>query len=314
MDTAIIIVNWNSWEDTISCIASLLEKRWTNSRIFVVDNGSTDNSILYIENFFKKNNVNYLTINLKEELILAPDVQVYLINGRNNVGYAGGNNWGIKCCLMVYNPKYFWLLNNDTVVDENSLPAMIQEMESDKLYAFVGSVIHYYDNRNIIQCFGGGRIYPLLGKSRLYLKNKNIDETNEADIDKLDYLMGASLLIRSEIIDRVGYMSEEFFMYSEEANWILRSRKNGWKFSVAKGSHIYHKDSASTSGKRHLYHFYRNRSAIIFSKIHFGPFYALITSLNLLIITLIQEIKVPSNVFYGWKGIMEGIRWKPYKS
>lgn len=314
METVAIIVNWNGYKDTIECLNSLL-KNCVDLKVVVVDNHSSNESLSKIEKYLSQIDISYALYEefdirntiLKKNKI---DYQILIIKASKNHGYAGGNNLGILFAKNIPSVKYFWLLNNDTTVDSNSLSTMVDCMKLNPKNGFVGSVARYYDYPEIIQCFGGGKIFPYLGKSKLIMKNRSIKDLQTRSNVRLDYLMGVSLLVKRDVVDCVGMMDEDYFMYSEEADWQLRAKRMGWNLDVAPDSFIYHKDSGSTKGKRHIYHYYRCRSAIIFAKKNYGITASIIASINLTIITIIQEMAVPTNILYGLKGILKGLFFK----
>src|SRR5690606_16356709 len=101
-----------------------------------------------------------------------------------------------------------------------------------------------------------------------------------------------------------------YFMYAEELDWQLRAINQGWKIGVARDSIVPHKGGASTSGRSHLYHYYINRSSVMFTKRFFGPAYLLCATPALLLIVAAQNWRRPKNVLYGWRGIAEGLRFR----
>lgn len=236
----IVILNWNGWKDTVCCVLSLSSLNYKNYFVVIVDNASSDNSIEEIEKAI-------------------PHIKI-VVNDRNR-GFGGGCNPGIRAALDM-KADFVWLLNNDTVVRKETLTAMTEEIESENLVGAVGSVLYYMDNPDKVQAWGGGYVNSLLGVSKhLYEKPQRKS--------KLHYLTGASLLIRSEVLNSVGFFDERFFMYWEDVDLGFRIRQNNWKICVAEKSILLHKESASLGRKSPLLTRYLNQSAIIFFRKHF---------------------------------------------
>ncbi|WP_428384690.1 glycosyltransferase family 2 protein [Nevskia ramosa] len=236
----IVILNWNGWKDTVCCVLSLSSLSYKNYFVIIIDNASSDNSVEEIEKAL-------------------PHVKI-VVNDRNR-GFGGGCNPGIRAALDM-KADFVWLLNNDTVVRKETLTAMAEEIESENLVGAVGSVLYYMDNPDKVQAWGGGYVNSLLGVSKhLYEKPQRKS--------KLHYLTGASLLIRSEVLNSVGFFDEKFFMYWEDVDLGFRIRQNNWKICVAEKSILLHKESASLGRKSPLLTRYLNQSAIIFFRKHF---------------------------------------------
>lgn len=212
---AVILLNWNGWHDTLDCMASLERLDYPNREVLVVDNGSTDGSV---------------------ERIRAAYPGVALVETGANLGYAGGNNAGIRLAVQ-RGADYVWVLNNDTLPDPCALQAMVALAEADPRVGVVGSVLYYADEPGRVQAYGGGRVDMTLGIAR-YLKGKE-------ELGRLDYVTGASLLIRREALQRVGLLDDRFFMCWEDADYGFRARQAGYRLAVAAGSRVLHKESAS---------------------------------------------------------------------
>ncbi|MCY1437715.1 hypothetical protein D9M71_538890 [compost metagenome] len=202
------------------------------------------------------------------------------------------------------------MLNNDARVDENTFPALVRRLDREEKLGFVGSVLRYYETPDIIQCFGGGVIHSAIGKRKLYGKGRTIAEAENLHESEIDYLMGASLMVRPELILDIGVMEDAYFMYSEELDWQLRAKEKGWKIGVARDSYVFHKGAASTKGRSHMYHYYLNRASVMFSTRFFGRTSLATVVPSLLAIIALQNWRTPRNVLFGWKGVFEGAAFK----
>ncbi len=235
----IVILNWNGWEDTIACINSVRNIEYRNYQIVVVDNGSTDESV---------------------ERIRRECHDVTLIETKKNLGFSGGCNVGIRRAIEE-NADYIWLLNNDTNVHPAALRTMVDVAENQPKVGAVGSVLYYMDDAQTVQAWGGGYINWRLGTSKHYLR--------AVPQEKVDYITGASILLRRAALEQVGLLDEaSFFMYWEDADIGLRLRKAGWNLAVAAESIVFHKESASLGKGNPVLTSYYNCSAVRFFKLH----------------------------------------------
>ena len=261
----IIILNYNGWQDTIECLESVLKSDYKNYQIIVVDNQSPNNSMDYLIKWAKgelclwlpdTNPLKHLSFPLKkkpldyilyskEEAIQGGDKgkesqlknPIVFIQAGENRGFAAGNNIGIKYALAKSDFEYIWLLNNDTVIEKDTLKNLV-EYVNDIEIGICGSVLKYYDNPNIVQAYGG-TINKFLGTSRHILDKSKIEK-------KLDYIVGASFLIQKNVIDELGLLPEEYFLYYEETDYCFNAKEHGFILGVALNSIVYHKEGSST--------------------------------------------------------------------
>jgi GT2 family glycosyltransferase len=209
----IIVLNWNGWRDTLACIASLLELEYRDTKLLIVDNGSTDESVPRIREAY-------------------PFVEI-LENGIN-LGFGGGCNRGIRVALA-RGAEYIWLINSDATVAPEALTALVQMADRDSSLGCVGSVALEAEDKAKIQFFGGGCVNLWLGRS-----------VHRVAPGAIDFVSGASALYLRGALEQVGLFDEDlFFMYWEDTDLGFRLRKAGWRLAVAEGSRIWHKQSAS---------------------------------------------------------------------
>lgn len=308
---AVIVLNWNAPENTIDCLTSVRQLYGVSPIIVLVDNGSNDGSLTAIEDYLQpgKDKVALLSVQECQEFDCSDRSDVYVIHNDSNDGYAGGNNLGIDFAVVKLGVDYVWIVNNDARFDKNSLLRLLAVADADDRLGFVGSVVLYSDRDDVVQCFGGGMVYPLLGKNRLLLKGKSIACLQKRHHQLPDYLMGVSLLVKADTVRDVGLMDDAYFMYSEEVDWQYRARARGWKIAVAVNSYVYHADSDSLKGSRWRFHYYRNRAAVMFIKKFYGFTAATIAAVNLIPITIVQNFGLWRDIFYGIKGTWEGLLW-----
>ncbi|SHP75628.1 dTDP-RhA:a-D-GlcNAc-diphosphoryl polyprenol, a-3-L-rhamnosyl transferase [Mycobacteroides abscessus subsp. abscessus] len=277
---SIIIPNYNGAKDTIECLdsmESLIQKEVVN--VIIVDNGSKSEDVTLIENWIFENvKCEGKYIYELQELNLEHQPNNYsnicIINNINN-GYAGAINIGIKYSNQLYkNVQYYWVLNNDTVIKENTLLNLLDFVSGKTSVGMVGSTILEYHNPNVIQYAGGARYYKLFSLSKSNLKGVKIDSLKSQNFKgpRLDYVSGASMFIPKTVIEKVGFFNESYFLYYEELDYTKRLEKEGYNVLWCKESVLYHKGgnsigsrSVKRDGKSELAEYYSNLSCLKFS-------------------------------------------------
>lgn len=239
-----IVLNWNGWEDTLDCLSSLENLDYPTYEVVVVDNGSTDGS---------------------EEKIREAYPDIVVLQTGENLGFAGGNNAGIRYALE-RGADYVWLVNNDAVVDPGSLTALVKEALSDVSIGMVGSKINYHQAPEVIW-FAGGTINPLTGKTGHSLMG-NKDNGGRDEPRDVDYVSACSLLVTRGVIEDVGFMDTRFFLYFEETDWAVRCRRKGWRVRYQPASRIWHKVSRSSKLDSPVMIFHFTRSSMLFARKH----------------------------------------------
>jgi GT2 family glycosyltransferase len=235
---ACIVLNWNGWKDTLECLRALQRCTYSDLTIVVVDNGSTDDSVFRISTSF-------------------PDITI--LKSDKNLGFAGGNNIGIRHALDRL-AGFIWLLNNDTKPTPDALSALVAKAIANDQLGAVASICYYADSPTRVQVWGGTRVNLWLGRSR---------NATEAQKDEwFDALYGASLLIRSTAFEDVGLLDPEFFFYCEETEFCLRLRKKEWGIAVAPHSIVLHKAGASAGSNLMLRDRYFTASALRLLRLH----------------------------------------------
>lgn len=228
----VVVLNWNGWQDTVACLASLQRQDYSNFNLLVVDNGSTDGSVFQINKAM-------------------PSVE--LLQTGVNLGFGGGCNVGIRHALA-HGADYVWLINSDATVDPGALSALVRVAEKNPALASVGSVLYEADSEHQIQLWGGGSVNRWLGRSR-----------HQISPAALDFISGASILLCRAALEEVGLFDEtNFFMYWEDTDLGFRLRRAGWQLAVAEDSQVWHKQSASLGKRSPLLDEYFTRSGVRF--------------------------------------------------
>jgi len=250
---SIIIVNYNGYGETIDCLKSLLKLDYSNFDIFVVENGSSNNSFQKISDFLKKPE----TRNRK------PVTQI--IKSAENLGFAGGCNLGIREAQKT-EANYFLLLNPDTKVEKDFLSKLIEVSENSQNYSgfknkkigFLGPRIFYEDKKTIYS--NGGYIKRNLLQAELKDHGKFRKNLCETKPFLTDYITGTALLVSKSVLNEIGLMCEDYFLYYEDSDWAVRASKKGFVHVIAPDAVIYHKGYHSTEylSFNYIYYLVRN--------------------------------------------------------
>jgi GT2 family glycosyltransferase len=214
----VLVLNYRSWQDTLACLEALGRLKYSNFRVLVLDNASPNDSVPRIQTAF-------------------PNIE--LIRLERNLGFAGGNNLGLRRALAE-GAEYVWLLNPDTLPEPRALSAMVGLAQRDPQVGAVGSVLYETDDPQRVQVWGGGEVVLNGGLIRLL--------SGPHQLPRLSYISGASLLLPRAALERVGLLDEGFFMYGEDADYGLRLTKAGFRLAVAEGSRVLHKGGTSWGG------------------------------------------------------------------
>jgi hypothetical protein len=168
-----------------------------------------------------------------------------------NLGFAGGNNVGIRCALSAGDADYVWLLNYDTVVRPLALSAMVARMKAVPEAGICGSTLLYYDDPRMIQSLGGARYLKWAGVGvQLGAGGRWPIEVRAESIEReLSYVSGASMLVSRQFLETIGLMEEGYFLYFEEIDWARRAAGR-FKLAYAPGSVVLHKEGSAIGSSR----------------------------------------------------------------
>ncbi|MDA9316077.1 glycosyltransferase family 2 protein [Pseudomonadales bacterium] len=244
--TDIVLLNWNSKEDTIECLESLYKMKGVSFRVFVCDNGSTDDSLPCLSRWATEQGVSHIEVRPGPQQI-PEQTKLVLIDNGANLGFAAGNNTGIALALGQPETSHVWLLNNDTTVEQDSLETLHRRMAQDQAIGACGSLIKFYDDQSVIQAVGGCEFNYTTGVASESLGRYLPDSTvlDVADYEaRMDYISGAAMLLSREYLETVGLMEESYFLYYEEIDWAIRA-KGLFKLAIAVDSIVYHKEGSA---------------------------------------------------------------------
>lgn len=270
---AVLVLNWNGWADTIECLESVLRLDYPNFQVIVCDNGSTDGSIDRFLDWAagrldvipeRRQMDGYVQPSIQKPLAVrtlaraeaehdgsstAEEARLVLIANGANLGFAGGNNVGLRHALA-RGFEFVWLLNSDTIVAPGSLRPLVTRLQNDPEAGMCGSLLCYYDAPDILDQAGGCAYYPALGMARRIMSGRPVNEPADwRQVEgRLGYVSGASCLVRRSFLQDIGLMTEDHFLYGEEIDWAIRG-KGLYKLALAPDSLVYHKKGRSIGSK-----------------------------------------------------------------
>lgn len=282
---SIVILNWNGWKDTVECLESVYRIDYPSYDVIVIDNGSKDDSIQKIRSYLngalvayskffsysaENKPIEFLELSNEDaesampedgiDAELPPSRRLILIENYRNYGFAEGCNIGIRYALKVLNPKYILLLNNDTVLDTKTLIEMINVAEVDGSIGFAGPMIYYYDMEGRSDVISVAGIELDMNKGTYYrLGAKEVDNGQYDDVKTVDYLEGSCILVKREVVEKVGLLNPRYFAYWEETDLCIRGFEAGYRSVFVPSSKIWHKVSSSADSSVKLYYMTRNR-------------------------------------------------------
>lgn len=237
---SIIILNWNGKNNTIQCLESLKHITYPNYDILIVDNGSIDGSVDYFRETYSN---------------------IEIVENKVNLGYAEGNNKGIQKA-MEKKTDYVLLLNNDTIVDSDFLEELVKVAETNTKIGFLGPKVYYMDQKQDLINFAGGKINLWLCQA-YHIGINEIDSGQYNKLMYVDYVEGSCILIKKDVIDKIGMLDSNYFAYWEDTDWCMRGSKAGYKLAYVPSSKIWHKVSGSNIGGLKIYYLTRNRYLFI---------------------------------------------------
>ena len=262
---SIITINYNGLKDTCELIESLpLEDK--SIEVIVVDNASKDD---------------------EASIIASRYPQAKVIRSEQNLGFAGGNNLGIKAALG----RYLFFINNDVILkpQTSDIRHLISRLETDDKIGAVCPKIRFAWGDNPIQFAG---YTPL---SRYTMRNRSIGfgETDKGQYDtahSTPYAHGAAMMVKREAIEKVGLMPECYFLYYEELDWSMMFMRAGYSIWYEPACTIYHKESQTTGQNSPLKTYYLTRNRLLFVKRNIQGLRRYITYTYLLLVVAPRDI------------------------
>ena len=282
IELSIITVNYNGLEDTCALIDTITFN--DNMEVIVVDNGSkTDEAAIIQERY----------------------PQVKTIRSEQNLGFAGGNNLGIKAAQG----QYLYLINNDTVFDDFQVRPLIERLNTSSTIGMVCPKIRFAWEPKPIQFAG---YTPL---SSVTLRNKSIGY-NEPDNGQYNtphptpYAHGAAMMIKRDALEQVGLIPECYFLYYEELDWSMMFTRGGFEIWYEPAATIYHKESQTTGANSPLKTYYICRNRLLFAQRNITGQQRLLTYCYLMAIVIPKDIikALVKGRFQHISALLRGVR------
>ena len=238
-----VLVNWKGWEDTIACLCSLIASEHDALTVVVCDNASPDNSVERLTEWADK------TLSRCDAPLVRPELQrvrgrtewglpndkrfrFILLENNENLGFAGGNNTGIALALADPACRYVFILNNDTEVAPDALKRLELKADAEPQYAIVGATLVFHEQPDIVQGLGARYSRIRACADTLFAGGAIADLPPVDEIEsKMDYVLGAAMFVRSEILRRTAGLCEDYFLYYEELDLsqrLLPGELLGW--------------------------------------------------------------------------------------
>jgi GT2 family glycosyltransferase len=289
----VIVLNWNGWRDTIECLESVFRLDYPDYKVVVCDNASSDGSVEKIRGWargeFKvearnpalaaltsppcPKPISFSEIDPDATIDVNPIARMVLIQTGANLGFAGGNNVGLKYALERGDCDFVWLLNNDTVVRPDALSHLVDRMKERPEAGICGSTLLYYDDPARVQAFGGALYNKWFARCRCIGNLADAGQLPEAEEieGRMAYVVGASMLVRGSFLKLIGLMNEAYFLYFDELDWAARA-KGKFELVYCPRSIVYHREGGTigthrTASRRGaLAEFYTSRNRILFTR------------------------------------------------
>lgn len=291
----VILLNWNGWRDTIECLESVLRLDYPDYKVIVCDNASSDGSMEHIRGWARGDLAAESRNPALASLVTPPIpkpvrfIEVHpgqgpdhrgdqaaplvLIQTGANLGFAGGNNVGLRYALAQGDCDFAWILNNDTVVRPDALSQLVQRMQERPDTGICGSTLLYYHDPSRVQAWGGSVYNKWFARVGHIGKLTSATQLPEAqDVEReMAYVVGASMLVRRSFLEQIGLMDEQYFLYFEDLDWATKGQ-GFFPLGYCPRSIVYHKEGTSIGSYRVTAHqsvlaeFYATRNRILFTR------------------------------------------------
>ena len=259
---SVITVNFNHSHVTEALLASIAGKcRYEAMEVIVVDNGSTDNPIPAWKQKYE---------------------EVKFIRSEENLGFAGGNNLGIKEAKG----DYLFFVNNDTEFTEGLVETLVYTLDSQPEVGMVSPKIRYYDQPDVLQYAGFTTMNFYTARTTCIGQYEQDNGQYDGGTGETGFVHGAAMMMRREAMDKVGMMPEVYFLYYEEMDWCEQVRRAEYKIWANMQALIYHKESISVGSKSALKEYFMSRNRLLFirrngtliQRMVFWPYFLLVVA------------------------------------
>lgn len=263
---SIVTVNYNHGHVTEALLKSLdTENDYENIEVIVVDNASKENPVPAWKERYK---------------------DVVFIRCEQNLGFAGGNNVGIRQATG----DYFFLINNDTEVTKGLIHTLVSTLESHPNVGMVSPKIRYFDKPSMLQYAGYTPMNYFTARNACIGQFEADRGQYDHVTGKTGYVHGAAMMVRKEAIDKAGLMAENYFLYYEELDWCDRIKRKGFEAWVDMRALIYHKESISVGKKSPLKEYFMNRNRMLFIRRNAPAFHKLFFFVYFLLVVVPRNL------------------------
>ena len=260
---SLIVLNWNGWEDTFSCLNSIVKAEISSftMEIILIDNAS--------------NNLPLTRISRYKKLAQNNGVNLIFIQNSVNYGFAEGNNIGIKKAL-VNNADYIMLLNNDVIIDKFLLKNLFIAAEKEKSSSIIAPKIYFakgfeyhkkrYQENDLgrVIWYAGG----IIDWKNIYWFHRGVDEVDGGQYEKseaTDFASGCCMFIPRRIVEKIGFFDRRYFLYFEDVDYCLCAKQRGFKILYAAQAVLWHKNAQSSGNVgSSLQEYYQTRNRLLF--------------------------------------------------
>jgi len=263
---AVVILHYGSSKDTLECLESLskVEVPWdTKVEVIVVDNGSKQKFEIRPFGFAQGENSKFEIDKVK------------IIRNEENLGFAGGNNIGIRYALE-HGDDFVLILNNDTLVDKKLIWELLNAAEGDEKIGIVVPKIYFAPgfefHKNRYSSKELGKVFWYAG-GEMDWKNvigyhRGVDEIDKGqygETQETEVATGCCMMVKSEVFEKLGFFDEKYFLYYEDSDFSMRTKKAGFKILYTPKSVIWHKNAGSAGGSgSKLQDYYITRNRLLF--------------------------------------------------
>lgn len=238
---SIVTLTWNTTEVTLDFLKSLNEHcTYDNLEVIIVDNGSKENPTPAFKAIYPS--------------------AIVLVNEKN-LGFTGGNNVGIKAATG----DFLFIVNNDTEFTPGLLEGLLEIFDHYPDAGIVSPKFHYFFHKGTIEYAGYNTVNIFTGRNGM-IGCREKDEGQYNEIKITNYAHGGGMMVSREVIEKVGGLPEEFFIYYEEFDWCEQIKRKGYKVYYQPASLIYHKESMTTGKSSPFKTFYHTKNRILFMK------------------------------------------------
>lgn len=235
----VVVLNWNNAPDTLECLASVAKLRYDNYDVIVVDNGSTDGSVDIIRDRH-------------------PDVTI--LENQDNLGYAEGNNVGIRYASDI-GAEYVFVLNNDALVAPETLSSLVDAAMSHPNAGFLGPKVYHRETPQVIQSAGG--MFNKYWES-CYRGMDEVEQGQFEDLAEVDFVCGCAVLVSQRAIGQIGLLDPRFFLYREDIDWCYRATRAGFKVLYIPTAKAWHRSPHIRESESPRTTYYMTRNALLF--------------------------------------------------